>query len=98
MVPRIWTGDTTGVLLEKRRDLSRRCYQCRLESLVVLVYLHGDGLKLYLRTALEAVVLVKAGGAQTKKSPRCPHNCYFDSASGVLLPCLFLNLSVLELP
>ncbi len=24
MVPGIWTGDTTGVLLERRRDLTRR--------------------------------------------------------------------------
>ncbi len=37
------------------------------------------------------------GGAETNRSPRCPHNCYFDSVSGVLLPRLLINLSVSEL-
>jgi hypothetical protein len=36
------------------------------------------------------------GGEIKRERPRRPHSFYFDSASGVLLPYLFLNLSVLE--
>jgi len=59
--------------------------------------LHGNGRPLNLCTAIKAAVLVEVGRAETKKSPKRPHSFYFDSASGVLLPYLSLNLSVLEL-
>jgi hypothetical protein len=37
------------------------------------------------------------GGEIERERPKRPHSFYFDSASGVLLPYLSLNLSVLEL-